>query len=171
MKWTRKAKPRTQTCLWCDAEFPAIRSDAQTCSPKCRMALSRSQDLAELRAQLRSGRDYDRLKRLRSERRENKVYQQWVLKRKAFEKRIAQALVDHDSEQLAIAFHELREDSFGVHTHRLLFYPYHSFASYCRERWHLDPEKVEKLINPFLNPVIMQEVNRQRAQENIEGAC
>lgn len=135
------------------------------------MAFFRSPVEAELRAQLRSERDLERLKRLRSAHRQNKVYQQWALKRKAFEKRIAQALVDHDSEQLAIAFHELREDSFGVHTHRLLFYPYHSFASYCRERWHLDPEKVEKLINPFLNPVIMQEVNRQRAQENIEGAC
>jgi hypothetical protein len=139
----------------------ADRWDAQTCSPRCRMALSRSPEAAELRAQLRSRRDFERLKRLRSERRQNKIYQQWKLDRKAFEKRIFNALLGHDSEQLALAFYELRQAAPGVRTRRLVFYPYRSFASYCRGRWHLDPEKVEKLINPFINPVIMQ-LERER---------
>jgi len=48
----------------------------------------------------------------------------------------------------------MRMASFKVHTRRLVFYPYRSFARYCRERWHLNPKKVETLINPFINPVI-----------------
>jgi hypothetical protein len=118
------------------------------------MAFSRSREDAELRDQIRSQSDYERLKRLRTERRQAKVYQQWALERKAFEQRISAALLQRDSEQLAIAFHEMRMASFKVQTRRLVFYPYRSFARYCRERWHLDPRKVEKLINPFLNPVI-----------------
>jgi len=154
VKWTRKAKPRTNTCLWCFAEFTSIRDDAHTCSPRCRMAFSRSREEAELRDHLAQERDFERLKRFRSLRRENKVYQQWALERKAFEKRISQALLQRDSEQLVIAFHEMRMAPFKVHTRRLVFYPYRSFARYCRERWHLNPKKVETLINPFINPVI-----------------
>jgi hypothetical protein len=129
------------------------------------MALSRSPEQAELRAQLRSGRDYDRLKHLRSVGRENKVYQQWACQRKAFEKRISQALVDHDSEQLAIAFYELRNAAFKVPTRRLCFYPYRSFVSYCHGRWHLDPDKVKKLINPFLNPMVSHLEREKRAAQ------
>jgi hypothetical protein len=127
------------------------------------MALSRD---PEIGAELRREHDFERLKRLRSERRENKVYQQWACERKAFEKRIAQALVDHDSEQLAIAFYELREAARAMitKTHRLLFYPYRSFAIYCRKRWHLDPQKVGKLINPFLNPVIARRIQKTKNQ-------
>jgi hypothetical protein len=88
----------------------ADRWDAQTCSPRCRMALSRSPEAAELRAQLRSRRDFERLKRLRSERRQNKIYQQWKLDRKAFEKRIFNALLRHDSEQLAAGRNPLAEE-------------------------------------------------------------
>ena len=103
------------------------------------------------------------MKRSRSDARENKVYQQWALERKALEKRISRALVDHDSDQLARAFYELYETArtMTTKTRRLRFYPYRSFASYCRGRWHLDPEKVGKLINPFLNPVITQ-LERER---------
>jgi hypothetical protein len=131
------------------------------------MALSRSQEEAQLRVQLRSQRDFERLKRLKSERRENKVYQQWDQKRKAFEKQIAHALVDHDSEQLAIAFCGLSEAALAMvaKTRRLRFSPYRSFASYCRERWHLDPEKVSELINPYLNPAVVEvsrDVSRRR---------
>ena len=75
MKWTRKAKPQTRQCLWCFAEFKSIRWDARTCSPRCRMALSRSPETAELRAELAQERDDKRLKRLRTLARENKVYQ------------------------------------------------------------------------------------------------
>jgi len=130
------------------------------------MAFFRSPVEAELRAQLRSERDLERLKRLRSAHRQNKVYQQWALKRKAFEKRIAQALVDHDSEQLAIAFYELREaaDAMLTKTRRLRFYPYRSFAIYCREPWHLDPQKVEKLSSPFLNPALAQIIQKTKNQ-------
>ena len=118
------------------------------------MALSRDPNEAELRAQLRSGRDFERLKRLRLERRQNKIYQQWKMDRKAFEKRISNALLQHDSEQLAIAFYELRDAARVPRTRRLVFYPYRAFASYCRGRWHLDPEKVAELINAYLNPAI-----------------
>jgi hypothetical protein len=114
------------------------------------MALSRSPEEAELRAQLRSG----RLKRLRKERRENKIYEQWALERKALEKRISGALLSQDSDQLAKAFHELREAARKPNTRRLVYYPYRSFTSYCCGRWHLDPEKVKRLINPLLNHAI-----------------
>jgi hypothetical protein len=126
------------------------------------MALSRDPNEAELRAQLRSGRDFARLKRLRLERRQNKTYQQWKMNRKAFEKRISNALLQHNSEQLAIAFDELREAASLVRTRRLVFYPYRSFASYLRGRWYLDPEKVQKLTNPFSNPVILRHRAEQR---------
>jgi hypothetical protein len=129
------------------------------------MALSRSPEEAELRAELRSGRDDHRLKRLRSAGRENKVYQQWALELKAFEKRISQALVDHDSEQLAIAFHDLREAARVPRTRRLVFYPYRSFRSYCAGRWHLDPEKVGRMINQFINPVIAQYLDSRRESD------
>ena len=88
------------------------------------MALSRSPEAAELRAQLRSRRDFERLKRLRSERRQNKIYQQWKLDRKAFEKRIFNALLGHDFEPLALAFYELRQAAPGVRTRILRNLPF-----------------------------------------------
>jgi hypothetical protein len=126
------------------------------------MAFFRSPEEAELRAQLRSERDYQQLKRLRKERRENKIYEQWALERKVLEKRISGALLSQDSDQLAKAFHELREAAKKPNTRRLVYYPYRSFTSYCCGRWHLDPEKVKRLINPFLNSVIAQEYKRRR---------
>jgi hypothetical protein len=130
------------------------------------MALSRSLEATE-RAQLAQERDLDRLKRLRTLVRENKIYEQWALQRKALEKRIAQALVDHDSAQLARAFYCLRQAAREVRTRRLVFYPYRSFKSYCPGRWHLDFGKVEKLINPFLNPVIGQLERERRAHRGV----
>ena len=156
MRWTRKAKPRIQNCLWCFAEFEAIRSDAWTCSPKCRMALSRD---PEIGARLRGDRNLKRLKKLGDQHRIS-ADQQWKLDRKALEKRIAQALLDKDSGQLAIALYELETAS--PYTRRLKFYPYRSFDRYCQGRWQLDPEKVRELTNSFLNPVIAQYLRSQR---------
>jgi len=109
------------------------------------MALSRD---PETGAQLLAERNLKRLKKLGAQH-EISVDQQWKLDRKALEKRITRALLDKDSGQLAIALYNLRDASRKALTRGLKFYPYRSFASYCRGRWQLDPEKVEKLINPF----------------------
>ena len=140
--WTRLAKKQESFCAVCEEEFYAIRSDARFCrSEKGKMK---------------------RLKRL-AKRQSIGTKTEEMLARKALEDRIAQALVNQDSDQLALALHEMRHAPFPSGKRRR-FSPYGSFATYCRERWHLDPEKVARLINPFLNPVIMPELSRQRAR-------
>jgi hypothetical protein len=159
MKWTRKAKPRTDTCLWCSAEFQAIRWDARFCSPKCRKAFSRDPECAEFRRPAA----LQKLKALGAQHRSN-IDRQWRLERKTFEKRITRALLDRDSDQLAKALYELREASRETPTRRLVFYPYRSWKRYCIERWGLDPEKVLKLTSPLFNPVIAEYLRtRQKA--------
>jgi len=151
MKWTRKAKPQTKTCLWCDAEFTAIRWDARCCSVKCRKAWSRDPDCAEFRRPAA----LQRLKRLGASYRIT-VDQQWKLDRKALEKRISQALLDQDNDQLAIALYELRMAP--QRGHSLKYYPYRSFRRYCAGRWQLDPERVAVLTNSLMNPALAQSI-------------
>jgi hypothetical protein len=140
--WTRLAEKQWCLCASCEKEFYAIRSDARFCSARCRQHFCRSKD-GKMK----------RLKRL-AKQHETGAAQQWELVRNASENRIAQALVNHDPDQLAKAFHELRYHKLCYASRKLPFHPYRSFATYCRERWHLDPEKVEQLINPFINPII-----------------
>jgi len=149
--WTRRAEKQLNFCAACENEFYAMRSDARFCSARCRQRFCRSKEGS-----------LERLKRL-AKHHSIGADQQWALARKALENRIAQALVNHDSDQLARAFHQLRYHELRYASRRFPFHPYRSFATYCRERWHLDPEKVSKLINPFLNSVIMQELKRQRS--------
>ena len=127
-----------------------------TCSPKCRMALSRDPDTG---ARLRSDRNLKRLKQLGARHRIG-ADDRWKLDRKALEKRIAQALLDKDSDQLAIALYEMQ--MVFPFTRKLKLYPYRSFDRYCQGRWQLDPEKVRELTNSLLNPVIAQYLRSQR---------
>ena len=135
--WTRLAKKQWRLCAECDNEFYAIRSDARFCSARCRQRFCRSKD--------------NQLKRLKRLGKKHAPDSGWKQERKAFEARITQALVNQDSEGLAIAFYEMDKAAQRVWPR---WTPYRSFASYCRGRWHLDPEKVERLTNPFLNPIL-----------------
>ena len=131
-RWTRLTKKQWRLCTACDNEFYAIRSDARFCSARCRQRFCRSKD-----------NQLERLKRLGKK---HAPGSGWKQERKAFEARIAQALVSQDSEGLAIAFYEMYEAAQRVWPR---WTPYRSFASYCRGRWHLDSEKIERLSNPF----------------------
>jgi hypothetical protein len=98
--WTRLAEKQENFCVVCEEEFYAIRSDARCCSARCRMRFCRSEE-GKMK----------RFKRL-AKQHSSQALQQWKLDRKALENRIAQALVDHDSDQLAIAFYEMRDAPF-----------------------------------------------------------
>jgi hypothetical protein len=164
MKWTRKAKPQTKNCMWCSAEFTAIRWDAWFCSPRCRKAWSRDPECAEFRRPAALA----KLKRLAKQHKIT-VDDQWRAKRKTFEKRITQALLAKDSNQLAVALYELRRASTGM-SRSLKYYPYRSFKSYYQGRWHLDPEKVERLTNSLMNPVLAQYLRSQQEKTDATAA-
>jgi len=135
--WTRLAEKRWRLRAACDNEFYAIRSDARFCSARCRQRFCRSKD-----------NQLERLKRLGKK---HAPGSGWKQERKAFEARITQTLVGQDSEGLANAFYEMREAAQRVWPR---WTPYRSFAGYCRGRWYLDPEEIERLINPWLNPIL-----------------
>src|SRR6516164_5890850 len=135
--WARQVEKQWRLRAACDNEFYAIRADARFCSARCRQRFCRSKD-----------NQLERLKRLSKK---HAPGSGWKQERKAFEARIAQALVSQDSEGLAIAFYEMYEAAQRVWPR---WTPYRSFASYCRGRWHLDSEKIERLSNPFLNPIL-----------------
>ena len=146
--WARQVEKQWRLCAACDNEFYAIRSDARFCSARCRQRFCRSKD-----------NQLERLKRLGKKHARGGS---WRQDRKAFEARIAQALVNHDSEALAIAFYEMQEAPLHYSRTWPPFSPYRSFAGYCQGRWRLDPKKVEILTNRFLNPVISQYLRSQR---------
>jgi hypothetical protein len=60
-KYRRLATPKKQICLICDAEFNSIRSDAQTCSARCRKTLQRDPIISEINRSDRAWRKFKEL--------------------------------------------------------------------------------------------------------------